>query len=121
MLNRDQRFGLQLETIEKLTQIFSQNPRVEQVLIYGSRAKGNYRTGSDIDLTMKGRRLEWKDLQEIEQKIDDLLLPYKVDLSLYEQIDNSELLEHIDRWGAEFKTEMSDPQSTQEGRSRSSN
>lgn len=105
MVRRKPRFGLKPEVVEKPTQVFRQNARVEQVLIYGSRAKGNYRSGSDIDLTIKGKRLEWKDLQAIEQAIDNLLLPYKVDLSLYEQIDNKELLEHIDRWGVEFKAD----------------
>jgi predicted nucleotidyltransferase len=97
------RFGLEAEVIEKLIRVFRQYPRVEQVLIYGSRAMGKYRPGSDIDLTLKGTQLGWHDLQAIEQAIDDLLLPYKVDLSLYAQIDNQGLLAHIDRWGVEFK------------------
>jgi len=101
-MKSESRFGLQPETIEKLIQVLSRNERVEQVVIYGSRAKGTYRNGSDIDLTMKGKYLEWKDLQEIEQAIDDLSLPYKIDLSIYEQIDNKELREHIDRCGKEF-------------------
>jgi predicted nucleotidyltransferase len=72
------------------------------VLIHGSRAMGACRPGSDIDLTLKGRQLQWNDLQSIELEIDKLLLPYKVDLSLYEQIDNKELIDHIDRWCADF-------------------
>jgi predicted nucleotidyltransferase len=104
MPKREPRFGLQPETIEKLNQVFQKNATVDQVLIYGSRSKGTYRNGSDIDLTMKGKHLEWKDLQQIEQEIDDLLLPYKVDLSIYEQIDNKELRDHIDRCGKIFST-----------------
>ncbi|MDJ0806151.1 MAG: nucleotidyltransferase domain-containing protein [Gammaproteobacteria bacterium] len=110
MPNFKEKFGLPFKTILKLNQIFNQNPKVEQVLIYGSRAKGNYRTGSDIDLTIKGKQLEWKDLQNIELKIDDLMLPYKVDLSIYDLIDNQDLLTHISRWGLEFKTNPSDNQ-----------
>ena len=93
------RFGLPPNTIEKLMRVFHANPKVGQVLIYGSRAKGNYRKGSDIDLTILGKELEWADLQKIEREIDELMLPYKVDLSIYEQIDNKELKEHIARWG----------------------
>lgn len=96
------RFGLQPETINKLVSVFRNNPRVEQVLIYGSRAKGNYRNGSDLDLTMKGKELEWNDLLAIEQAIEELSLPYKVDLSIYDQIDNSDLRAHIDRCGKPF-------------------
>ena len=102
MVNRDPQFGLQPKLIEKLLLIFRNNPRIETVLVYGSRAKGTYRNESDIDLTMKGEKLEWRDLLEIEQAIDDLTLPYKVDLSIYDQIDNRELKAHIDRCGKTF-------------------
>ena len=97
------RFGLMPDVIDKLHQVFQRYPKVEEVLIYGSRAMGNYRPGSDIDLTLKGSQLQWNDLQSIESEIDELLLPYKVDLSLYDHIDNEELIDHIDRWAVEFK------------------
>jgi len=96
------RYGLKPEVIDNLLQVFQRYPKVEKVLIYGSRAMGNFRPGSDIDLTLKGKQLQWNDLQSIELEIDELLLPYKIDLSLYDQIDNQELIDHIDRWGAEF-------------------
>ncbi len=97
------RFGLKAEVIEKLSQVFRRYSTVDQVLIYESRAMGNYRPGSDIDLTIKGRQIQWRDLQAIELDIDELLLPYKVDLSIYQQIDNKELRDHIDRCGVEIK------------------
>ena len=96
------RFGLQSDVITKLLRVFESHPGVEKVLIYGSRAMGNYRPGSDIDLTLKGKQLEWNDLLSIELAIDELLLPYKVDLSLYDEIDNKDLIDHIDRWGVEL-------------------
>lgn len=99
------RFGLQPEVIDKLLQVFQRYPKVERVLIYGSRAMGNYRPGSDIDLTLKGKHLQWNDLQSIELEIDELLLPYKIDLSLYTQIDNKNLIDHIDRWSKELNPE----------------
>jgi predicted nucleotidyltransferase len=96
------RFGLKPAVIDKLLQVFQRHPKVEKVLIYGSRAMENYRPGSDIDLSLKGKQLQWNDLQSIELEIDELLLPYKIDLSLYDQIDYKELIDHIDRWGAKF-------------------
>ncbi len=93
------RFGLKPATLEKLSSVFKRNPKVQQVLVYGSRAKGNYREGSDIDITMTGGNLQWSDLQAIEQEIEDLMLPYKVDLSILHQIDNQDLRRHIERWG----------------------
>jgi len=51
------RFGLTEDTIEKFHSVFRKYPEIEEVIIYGSRAKGNYREGSDIDLTLKGEEL----------------------------------------------------------------
>ena len=74
------------------------------MLIYGSRAKGNYRNGSDIDLTIKGRGISFATLMQIEDQIDDLMMPYTVDLSQYDQLENTGLIEHIDRGGVEIYT-----------------
>ena len=98
----DLQFGLRSEVLEKLLSVFHKHPNVERVTIYGSRSIGNYRNGSDIDLTMIGDKLQWSDLQVIEQEIDELLLPYKVDLSIFNQIDNPDLLNHIEQWGKEL-------------------
>jgi uncharacterized protein len=80
------KFGLPQKNIKSLNHIFSQYPLIKEVIIYGSRAKGNFRDGSDIDLTLKGERLNMSDLLRIENQIEELLLPYKIDLSLYHQI-----------------------------------
>jgi predicted nucleotidyltransferase len=95
-------FGLPATVIESLKNVFAVNNKVEEVRIYGSRAKGTYRPGSDIDLTLLGNALQWNDLQATELAIDELDLPYKVDLSLYALIDNRDLREHIDQAGKVF-------------------
>jgi predicted nucleotidyltransferase len=92
-------FGLSPATLNKLNSVFSKHPAISSVLLYGSRAKGNYRAGSDIDITIKGQRLSFAELMQIENQIDDLLLPYTVDLSQYGQLENTELIAHIDRVG----------------------
>jgi predicted nucleotidyltransferase len=66
-------------------------------VLYGSRAKGNYKNGSDIDLTLKGKNLNLLILGKIDEQLDDLLLPYTFDLSIYHQISNAELLNHMNR------------------------
>ncbi|KAF5414806.1 MAG: hypothetical protein C5S49_06605 [Candidatus Methanogaster sp.] len=91
------RFGLKETTINRINTVFSRYPDIEQVVIYGSRAKGNYRNGSDIDLTLIGDALSHAQLNRIETQIDDLLLPYSVDLSLFKHIDNVNLIDHIQR------------------------
>lgn len=95
-------FGLQSTDIEAINGIFSAYELIEKVLIYGSRAKGNYKQGSDIDLTIIEKGLTYSQLMEIENTLDDLLLPYKIDLSTIRNITNPELLEHIDRVGQIF-------------------
>lgn len=100
--NRTLDFGLKETTIEKIQGVFAKYPEIEKAVLYGSRAKGNYRNGSDIDLTLIGDSLTYNQLLRIEMEIDDLLLPYKMDLSLYRQIENPDLLEHIDRVGITF-------------------
>ena len=92
-------YGLPEDAIAKLCGIFSQYPAIQSVLLYGSRAKGNYRPGSDIDLSIQAPTLGLSDLLSIENQIDDLLLPWTVDLSLLHHIDNPELLDHIRRIG----------------------
>jgi len=98
-MNTQQLLGLTNSTLDKLDTVFQKHTSIEAVLIYGSRAKGNYRIGSDIDLTIKGAKLSFFELMEIEDQIDDLYLPYMVDLSQYEQLKNTDLIEHIDRIG----------------------
>jgi predicted nucleotidyltransferase len=53
---------------------------VEQAILYGSRAKGNFKSGSDIDLTLHGNSISFKELSEIYAELGDLLLPYTIDL-----------------------------------------
>jgi uncharacterized protein len=93
------KLGLSQTTLDKLNSVFKQHGAIDLVLIYGSRAKGNYRPGSDIDLTIKGNVLEFAELMQIEDQIDDLFLPYTVDLSQYNQLTNAGLIAHIDRVG----------------------
>jgi predicted nucleotidyltransferase len=96
------RFGLQQTTIDKINRIFSTRPHIEAVTIYGSRAKGTFRNGSDIDLTIEGDTVTLSELLKLENELDDLLLPYKIDISLLHQIDDPELLDHIRRAGVVF-------------------
>ena len=94
-------FGLKKEVIEAIQQILEQNPRVDKALVFGSRAKGNYKEGSDIDLALKGD-ITAKDLLDLHGKLDALNLPYSFDLVNYNTINEPDLKEHIDRAGVEM-------------------
>ena len=95
-------FGLKSHIITAIQDVFSRYPEVNSAVLYGSRAKENYRNGSDIDLVLKGEKLNLSLLQKIENELDELYLPYKIDLSIYHQISNVDLLEHIERVGKVF-------------------
>lgn len=95
-------YGLPADAVEKLVRVFNQWPQIDEVLLYGSRAKGNYRPGSDIDLTIKGAALDLTMLLAIENQIDDLLLPWTVDLFLMQRIDDPSRVEHVERVGMPF-------------------
>ena len=92
-------YGLPPEALQAICRVLAAHPAVETAILYGSRALGRQRPGSDIDLTLQGEQLQHHDLLNIELELDDLLLPWKIDLSLLAQIDNPALLEHIGRVG----------------------
>ncbi len=96
------KFGLKQETIDAINKVFASFPQIEEAIIYGSRAKGNFKHGSDIDITLKGDKLTLTVLNKIAWAIDDLLLPYSVDLSIFNKLNNAALAEHINRIGISF-------------------
>ncbi len=94
--------GLKEHTIAQINSVFAKYNTVNKAILYGSRAKGNYRNSSDIDLTLVGNDLNLNTLFNIENDLDDLLLPYKIDLSILKKIENNDLVEHISRVGVVF-------------------
>ncbi len=94
--------GLSQKDIENIKAVFAAHPEIEKAVLYGSRAKGSYKSSSDIDLTFFGKDLDLNVVQEIENELDDLLLPYRFDISIFHQIDNSALIDHIERVGIVF-------------------
>lgn len=94
--------GLPPAAVEKIRSVFARYPQVEKAVLYGSRAKGNYKNGSDIDLTLYGEGLNLGVLLKILAELDDLLLPWMIDLSIYSAIDHAGLREHIERVGLIF-------------------
>ncbi len=94
--------GLSASVIEKISGVFAGHPAIAKVILYGSRAKGGFRAGSDIDLTVVESTIDLSELLLVENEIDDLMLPYKVDLSIFEKIENENLRDHINRVGQVF-------------------
>ena len=93
------KFGLKESNVEDIVRIIAAFPEVQQAILYGSRAKGNYKAGSDIDLVLLGEALNMSLVNKISLELDELYLPYTFDISMLHQIDNVELVEHIARVG----------------------
>ncbi len=93
--------GLLEKTKKAILSVFDQFQNIDQVVLYGSRAMGNFKNGSDIDLVIIGE-LTVSDQLLIENTLDDLMLPYKIDLSVYSKIENQDLKDHIERVGVVF-------------------
>jgi predicted nucleotidyltransferase len=94
--------GLTESVIKKIHSVLEKYPQVEEAVIYGSRAKGNFKKGSDIDLTLQGDNLEMQVLLRILNDLDNLYLPYNIDLSIYSNIKDPDVLAHIERVGKQF-------------------
>jgi len=92
-------FGLSDQTLETVRDILASCPEVEKALVYGSRAMGNYRAGSDIDITLIGAQLSMDVLFKLVRLFDESNLPYMVDLSIMANINNPNLSDHIERVG----------------------
>ncbi len=97
------KYGLPQSTVQKICAVLGGYPQVDKAILYGSRAKGNYRSGSDIDLTLHGGvDLTLNVIVRILNDLDDLLLPYTIDLSIFDDISDPDVVEHIERVGVTF-------------------
>ena len=97
------KYGLPDAAIKEICAVLGRHPQVQQAILYGSRAKGNHKHGSDIDLTLRGGAdMTLPVLYRIMDELDDLLLPYAIDLSIYTNIHDPDVIAHIGRVGLVF-------------------
>lgn len=82
-----------------MNDIFASIPHIEKVILYGSRAKGNFREFSDVDITLLGDELTHDDLLELYDKLYDSDLPYNYDVSIFSKLEDKDFIEHIKRVG----------------------
>lgn len=95
------RFGLDESIIEKIVKVLEANPKVDKAFVFGSRAKGNYRPDSDIDIAIKGFDITLDDILQMSVAFEDQHIPYKIDLLDFYAIKEALLTEHIERAGIE--------------------
>ncbi|MCK9373981.1 MAG: nucleotidyltransferase domain-containing protein [Sulfuricurvum sp.] len=92
-------YGLRADIIEKIVDTIKKNLKIQKIILFGSRAKETYKKGSDIDISIVSEGLSLKELNQLKVMLDDLMLPYKIDLLDYGRISNNDLKEHINRVG----------------------
>ncbi|HOQ11311.1 MAG: Nucleotidyltransferase domain protein [Spirochaetes bacterium ADurb.Bin218] len=97
----DGKFGLSEKLLKSMEDIFKLKPQVERVLIYGSRAKGNYSKGSDIDITIVAPEMNFSEYLRLYSMLEDLEIPYRLDVTKYEMLEDN-IKEHIKRVGQEI-------------------
>lgn len=96
------KFGLEIQIIENIISVLEQHPKVDKAFVFGSRAKGNYRPDSDIDIAIKGNGITTDDIIAISVAIETKGITHKFDLIDYDSIKEPALKEHIDIVGIEF-------------------
>ena len=96
------KFGLEESIIEKIIQVFEANSKVDKALVVGSRAKGNYRPDSDIDIVIKGCDLTSDDIIKMNVSFEKKGIYYKIDLIDYSSLNERTFVEHIDNVGIEL-------------------
>jgi predicted nucleotidyltransferase len=95
-------FGLRKNHVDNIIDILRAHPEVERAAIFGSRALGTYKKGSDVDLVLYGD-IRDEIITAISYKLNEEgTLPYFFDVLSYNSIDNPALKEHIDRVGIIF-------------------
>lgn len=100
------RHGLSQKTIDGITGVLARFPGVQEAILFGSRAKGTPKTGSDIDLALVGTNLNLRMVGKIYNALDDLLQPYCFSLVIYDKNTDPEVAAHIRRVGISlFKRE----------------
>lgn len=96
-------FGLKDSDILAVKEILSRHSEVEQAYVFGSRVKGNYRNGSDVDIALKGERITFSIISAISFSLnEETIMPYHFDVLNYHTLKNEQLIQHIDRVGVCF-------------------
>jgi predicted nucleotidyltransferase len=97
--------GLSPQSEKLIVAAIAKQPNVERAILFGSRATGKYRPGSDVDIALVGSKLVENDRVVLSRYFDDSSLPYKIDLMLLDGSVSEAFREHIDRFGVEIVLE----------------
>ncbi len=113
-MSKRNKYGLTERDMKTIISIFNSYPEVRQVNLFGSRAKGNYRFGSDVDLAIMNKGVNAKTLTKLRIEFEDSSLPYKIDLVDFTKLKKQEFIDHIQRVGVPFYRDRKKELSTEE-------
>ncbi|MDN5349592.1 MAG: uncharacterized protein PWQ54_988 [Bacteroidales bacterium] len=98
-MRNDLNIGLSINNLESIRRVIKSFPKIDDAVLFGSRAKGTYSNGSDIDIALKGGNILLNDRLDLSNTLEELLLPFKFDLIIYDRITESALIDHINKVG----------------------
>ena len=87
------------DELKLLCSLFARHKEIEQVILYGSRARGTHKPFSDVDITLLVIGLTRSHLSRLMADLDESSLPYFFDISLFAKLTNPDLIEQIERTG----------------------
>ena len=91
-------FGLREADIQFMQALFQQHSDVEQVWVYGSRAKGTNQPGSDVDLALVGPHIQRETVRHIHFVLDENSpIPFFFDVLHWDSLSNQKLKDEIQR------------------------
>jgi uncharacterized protein len=96
------RYGLSETDIKLIQDVFAGHSSLDKVILFGSRAKGNFKPGSDIDLALIGSNISFDEFLFLVNQLEELNLPFKIDLIDFKTIKDEAVLDHIKRIGVTF-------------------
>ena len=93
-------YGLSHRDLAAILNTLRTFPEIEEAILFGSRAKGNYKPGSDVDIAVKGKGIESSCVADLSYALnEESTLPYFFDIVHFEHISERELVDHINRVG----------------------
>lgn len=101
------KFGIDDRTWQEILSVFSEYKEIKKASIFGSRAKGTFKKGSDIDIVLFGENITTAIILDILTKLDDTYIPQEFDIIAFSQIDNPDLIDHIESMGIEIYEDKS--------------
>ena len=98
------RYGLPDEHIKIILDYIARYSEIEEAVLFGSRALGTYKPGSDVDIALKGNKVDSFLAAHLKSEIEEeTTLPYFFDFVAYSKLNHKDLIKHIDKYGVVLK------------------